>query len=985
MALFSRTILTIACFLLATPGVAASAEEEKSESNHSEESLLSGIRQLTFAGKRSGEGYFSPDGTKLIFQSERDPENPFYQIFLLDLETGDIDRVSPGHGKTTCGWFFPNQDRVLFASTHEDPEAVSKQKAELEFRASGQSRRYAWDYDEHFDIFVSDLDGNGLINLTRTLGYDAEGSASPDGKQIVFSSNRLAYSEPLSDHDAELLKTDQSYFLDLYVMQADGSTVRRLTDAKGYDGGPFFSPDGERITWRRFSEDGATAEVFTIRPDGSDERQLTKLGAMSWAPFFHPSGDYLIFTTNLHGFGNFELYLVDSLGKSRPLRVTFTDGFDGLPVFSPDGRDLVWTSSRTADKSSQMFLAKWNDGEARRLLGLDPESLPLTVDGSNDFSNTAPEISADDLKKYVSYLASDKLEGRLTGSPGEDLATRYVADAFEMLGLEPAAADGSFFEEFEFTAGVSLGGDNRLSAELPQSREKSWQVDADWRPLAFSASGSFGPSEVAFAGYGIVAPAKEGFPEYDSYVHLDVTDKWVLVLRYLPENITPEHRQHLARHASLRYKAMVARDRGARGILVVSGPRSKVKEPLVELSFDASLAGTSVAALSVVDSLAESLLESAGKDLGSLQDQLDGGELQQGFALEGVKVAADIEIIQQKGVGKNVIARLSSGVEGASAIAVGAHLDHLGRGLGGTSLAGGDEKGQIHYGADDNASGTASILEIAQYLVDQKKRGRLKLKRDILFTAWSGEELGIIGSSYFAEARSGSDHPHQAPSLQGQIDAYLNLDMVGRLRDAVVLQGVGSSSIWPEEIERRNVPVGLPIVTQDDSYLPTDATAFYVKGVPVLSAFTGSHEDYHRPGDTAEKINYDGTAKIARFMALMARALAEREEAPDYIAQTKPESQQGRAGLRAYLGTVPDYVQGDQKGLRISGVAEGGPADEAGLRAGDVIVELAGRTIENIYDYTYAIDALKVGETVKVVVMREGKRLELEITPSSRE
>src|SRR5215472_11199736 len=335
--------------------------------------FLSNTRQLIFEGRRSGEGYFSPDGKALIFQSEREPGNPFYQIYTLDLQTGDTVRVSPGIGKTTCAFFRPESNEVLFASTHLDPEAVAKQKAELEFRASGKERRYSWDYDEHMDIFIARRDGSKLRRVTDTQGYDAEASFSPDGKLIVFCSLRDAYpTNKLSPAELKHLETDPSWFGEIYLMNAEGSNVRRLTHSPGYDGGPFFSPDGQRILWRHFTERGDTADVFTMKLDGSDTQRLTDFGSMSWAPFFHPSGRYIIFTSNRLGFANFELFLVDSEGAREPVRVTFTEGFDGLPVFSPDGKKLAWTSSRTTDRKSQIFLADWNDAAALEALKASP-------------------------------------------------------------------------------------------------------------------------------------------------------------------------------------------------------------------------------------------------------------------------------------------------------------------------------------------------------------------------------------------------------------------------------------------------------------------------------------------------------------------------------------------------------------------------------------------------------------------------------------
>ena len=294
-----------------------------------------------------------------------------------------------------------------------------------------------------------------------------------------------------------------------------------------------------------------------------------------------------------------------------------------------------------------------------------------------------------------------------------------------------------------------------------------------------------------------------------------------------------------------------------------------------------------------------------------------------------------------------------------------------------------DEKGEIHYGADDNASGVAVVLEIAEHLADLKRRGQLRIIRDIEFAAWSGEELGLLGSKHYVDALceelGGTD------DLSSEIAAYVNLDMVGRMNEQLILNGIGSSPVWRREVERRNVPIGLPLSLSDDSYLPTDATSFYIKGVPVLHAFTGSHAEYHTPRDTADKLDYESMTDIGRFLELITISLATGAESPEYIAQQKPENIAPRAGLRAYLGTIPDYGDSEIPGLKLSGVATGGPAHQAGMKGGDIIVSLAGRKIENIYDYTYAIDALKIGQPAEVTVVRKGKRIEMEITPGARE
>ncbi|MCA1585515.1 MAG: hypothetical protein LC791_12370 [Acidobacteria bacterium] len=360
----------IAAFVLVAAGFVSLRAQESVPSP--ERDFLTRVRRLTVEGRRAGEGYWSPDGQKLVFQSEREPGNPFYQIYALDLATGETVRISPGLGKTTCAFFRPGSDEIEFASTHHDAKSKQLQDEELAFRASGKERRYAWDYDPEMDIYVHRGTAGVLERLTNARGYDAEGSYSPDGQWIVFSSMRDAYNRTLSAADAKQLEVDASYFGEIYIMRADGSAQTRLTTVAGYDGGPFFSPDGSRIVWRRFDERGLIADVWTMNVDGSDQRQVTDFGSMSWAPYIHPSGEYLLFASNKLGFENFEVFMVDVDGTKEPVRVTYADGFDGLPVPSPDGKRLAWTSSRSGGREGQIFLAEWNHENARAALKAAP-------------------------------------------------------------------------------------------------------------------------------------------------------------------------------------------------------------------------------------------------------------------------------------------------------------------------------------------------------------------------------------------------------------------------------------------------------------------------------------------------------------------------------------------------------------------------------------------------------------------------------------
>lgn len=336
-----------------------------------EDELLLNTYQLITDGKRSGEGYFSADGNRLIYQAELEGDNPFYQIFVRDLVSGATTQVSPGIGLTTCAWIHPVEDRVIFASTHEDPDAIGKQQREIAMRESGVERGYSWDYDEHYEIYQANSDGGELVNLTNARGYDAEGSYSSDGRTIIFASNREAYSRSLSMAEQRLFEDDASYFMDLYIMNADGSNVRQLTQSPGYDGGPFFSADDQQVVWRRFNPDGNSAEIWTMNVDGSNQRQLTDSAMVSWGPYFHPSGDYIIYSSNVLGHANFELFMVDTLGEKDPIRVTNTEGTDILPVFTPQGDKMAWSTTRTPDGTSQIYMADWNHERALELLGLN--------------------------------------------------------------------------------------------------------------------------------------------------------------------------------------------------------------------------------------------------------------------------------------------------------------------------------------------------------------------------------------------------------------------------------------------------------------------------------------------------------------------------------------------------------------------------------------------------------------------------------------
>lgn len=989
--------------------------------------FITNARQLIFEGKRSGEGYFHPDGNLLIFQSEREEGNPFYQMYLLDLLSGETARVSPGTGKTTCGFFQPGTGRVLFASTHGDPEAAAKQKAELDFRASGKQRRYSWDYDATMDIYSCNQDGTQLVNLTNSPGYDAEGAFSPDGKQIVFCSLRGAF--PLEKLTPELrarYEKDPAYFGDIYIMNADGSEVRQLTNAPGYDGGPFFSPDGTRIIWRHFDENGMIADVWTMKTDGSDKHRVTDFQSMSWAPYYHPSGKYIIFTSNKLGFTNFELFIVDVNGEHEPVRVTYTDGFDGLPVFSPNGQKLSWTTGRTSDGKSQIFLADWNHEAALKAIAEAPlrgsasaaikasesTEAPATTAATPPVTNgLSPEIRGEDLKYEVSWLADPARDGRETGTPGAKAAADFLTGYFRTLGLKPLGAKpptDEFRESFEFNAGARVDEAQSKLSVTADGKDVKFALDKDFRPLAFSENGS-AEGEVVFAGYGLSVPEDAKNTRYNSYDGLDVKDKIVVFFRYVPESVDAPRRAQLNRYGGLRYKAMMARERGAKAVLVVTGPTSPGAGELVPLTDDGSHSGSGILAASISTTVADALLAPSGKSLKDLQTGLDteNPHVEGGFPLPKIRAQIGVGIEHYKKVDRNVVALLPPTDGSDEYIIVGAHYDHLGHGGKGSSMARSGEEGKVHPGADDNASGTAVVMELAAAFAvpaglkptafetpkgepapaEGKTAGATgspngpkvftaRPHRGIIFALWSGEEIGLIGSAAFCE---------KPPVPLDKVVAYVNFDMVGRLRDnKLTMQGVGSSKLWRKELEKRNVAAGFNLVLQDDPYLPTDTTSFYPKHIPVLNFFTGAHEDYHRPTDTPDKVNIEGLERIAKFARQIVLDLAVAPERPDFARVERSEQGGGsRDTLRAYLGSIPDYAT-EVKGVKLTGVRGNSPAEKGGLKGGDVIVEFAGQKIANIYDYTYALDAVKIGTPVKVIVERDGQRVELNVTPEAR-
>jgi len=578
-------------------------------------------------------------------------------------------------------------------------------------------------------------------------------------------------------------------------------------------------------------------------------------------------------------------------------------------------------------------------------------------------------------RAHVDALASPKLEGRLTGTTGADAAAAYIERELKRIGAKPLPGATSFRVPFTFTSGIKDDGSSVAVALDPEVTRLLHGLNDHAQVLSFSDEGSV-TAPVVFAGYGLRVPAENGGGfVYDSYAGLDVKDKVVLVLRYTPENADREQREQQVRFSALRYKALAARQAGAKALLIVSGPNSIRPGEVIPIGYDTAAASSGIVALSISGALGDAMFAGTGKTLKEAQDALDSGNPHvAGFALGTRVVRVEAKLTRQTATTFNVAGYLPA-TRAVSGIAkpwvmLGAHYDHLGHGGRGSSLARAGEETRIHPGADDNASGVAAVLTAAERLKNGP-RGR-----NVAFAFWSGEESGLLGSAAFTA---------KSPVPLDQLAAYFNFDMVGRLRENTLqVQAAGSSPGWNAIAEAANVEPKLKLTIQADPNLPTDSSSFNQASVPTLAFFTGTHEDYHRPSDTADKIDADGIDRVVDYADRIVTRVADAAEPPTFAKVESSQRGRGsRDGIRLYTGTIPDYAS-EAKGLLLGGVSAGGPAEQAGLQKGDLIVEMGGQSIANIYDYTYALDVLKPDVAVKVVYVRSGEKKETMLTPRAR-
>lgn len=714
----------------------------------SQEKHLKNIQKLTFGGDNA-EAYFSPDSKKLTLQVTNKAFGVLCdQIYSLDLtETEFNDKslklISNGQGRTTCSYFMPDGKHILYASTH----AANHSCPPLPKPREG---KYLWSIYPEFDIYISDLNGNIVKQLTNQSGYDAEAVVSPDGKKIAFTSTR-------------------SGDLELWTMDIDGNNLKQITNGLGYDGGSFFSHDSKKLVFRssrpktekeiadykELLADGLVApsemEIYTCNIDGSDLKQITHLGKANWAPFFHPSDKKIIFSSNHHstrGY-DFQLYMIDINGENLE-QITWESEFNAFPMFSPDGKKLVFSSNRQGalTRETNVFIADWVDTD------------------DNEIAKPA------NLKKNITYLASDNLKGRLTGSKEEKIASEYLVKELKALGIKPYQAK-NYIQTFDYKVKIN------------------------------------------------------------------------------PKDST-------------------------------------------ELKIN---------------------------------------------------------------TGRNVIGYLDN--KASKTIVIGAHYDHLGLNQHHHSTKPNSD-GEIHNGADDNASGVASVLELARMLSQNKTIE----KANYIFALFSGEEDGLIGSKKMTES---------IKDLYPNVCAMLNMDMVGRLNDKkeLTVGGVGTNPEFSKIAERLK-PAGFNITLDESGVGPSDHTSFYLKDIPVLFLFTGTHNDYHKPSDDEDKINYTGVTNITDYAFRIVNEIAIMDKIE--FTKTKVNAGKTRPKYKVTLGIMPDYTDhGD--GLHIDGVTDDRPAQKAGLKEGDVIVKIGDFPIKEVYSYMECLAKLKTGDEVTIVFIRNGETM----------
>ena len=591
-------------------------------------------------------------------------------------------------------------------------------------------------------------------------------------------------------------------------------------------------------------------------------------------------------------------------------------------------------------------------------------------------SSETGATSAERYLNHVNTLAAPEMKGRGAGSPELEQAGQYIAKEFERLGLAPPAGSSSYLQPLTVTTGGTMGEGNRLAVLTPQG-ETSLQLERDFVPLNFSGAGSVS-GKLVFAGYG--ASAEEH--GYDDYTHFDVKDKIVLLLRYEPKFFNKEdgsRGQRLSHHAHLISKAINARDRGAKAVILVNGELDRgEKDELLKFGAVAGPDNAGILMLHVKNRVAEEWLARADTSLAKIHEKIAETRTPQSFALpEELTIELDVDIEREKATVNNVVGLLPGRRD--EYVVLGAHYDHLG--LGDHSSLAPSQIGSVHHGADDNASGVAGLIELGRRFSQQSLQGGEALERGVLFIAFTGEEIGLLGSSHWVN--------HPTLPIEKAV-AMINMDMIGRIRgDKVYVGGIGTGSTFKHLLSRVEQGHDFDVSFSESGYTASDHTSFVTKQVPVLFFFSGLHSDYHKPSDTAEKIDGEEAAELVDMIGDVAAELIAADERPAFQKVTAQSHRGGRPGRSGgggygpYFGSIPDFGP-VENGVKFADIRPGSPADKAGLRGGDILTRFGEKDIKNLYDFTYALRAAKVGQTVEVQVLRGGEEISAKVTLEQR-
>jgi aminopeptidase YwaD len=587
-------------------------------------------------------------------------------------------------------------------------------------------------------------------------------------------------------------------------------------------------------------------------------------------------------------------------------------------------------------------------------------------------SQVASTPDAQRIMDHVRYLSSEESAGRSPNTPGIERAATYIVDQFKQVGLEPLGDQGTYRNAFTISSGVKLVDPNSVVINTIRPRpgvpmdkvrpiKASWKLGIDYQPYGFSDTGSVS-SHIIFAGYGISA-AGSG---YDDYAGIDVKGAIVVVLQGQPD--WARDNPHLRPLAALRTKATTAREKGAVAIIFVN-EKGDSADVLDQVQLDRLGTNAGIITLQVRRTPCAKIFPPEVKTLFVAEEEINKKKKPVSYAIPNTTMEIEVHLQVISGNTYNLVGM----VEGSDPtlkreyVVVGAHYDHLGMGDFGSLHRG---HPGVHYGADDNASGTAGLIELARRVSESPA------KRSVIFMAFSGEERGLLGSKHWVST----------PTIPlTQVKAMVNMDMIGRLKDGKLnVHGTGTSEQWKSILDSSISGLDITLAKNSDGFGPSDHASFVPHKIPALHFFTGLHKDYHRPTDTWEKLNYDGEIEVLTVVERTLRQVADADASIAFAAGAeKPKEVQTSGGFRVSLGVIPDYSE-DPQGLRIDGVRDGTPAAKAGMEGGDIITQFGDMRIKNIYDLTAALSSASPGDVVDIVIIRDGEEKTLKAKLTAR-